>query len=91
MQTVCDHGTHWIVSEDGAWRPVAKDSAEGQQITGDREALAQVRERARRKAQLQVLEAKVKRRKRKLEKAQEEYARAVALDLDPDAEWRAER
>lgn len=58
MQTVCDHGTHWIVSEDGAWRPVAKDSAEGQQITGDREALAATQEAVRNRSHVNNLKAK---------------------------------
>lgn len=69
--TVCDHGTHWIVSEDGAWRPVAKYSEEGQQITGDREALAATQEAARKRAAVLALKAKQSKLKRKLRKVEE--------------------
>lgn len=71
MMTVCDHGTHWIVSEDGAWRPVAKDSPEGQQITGDREALAATQEAARNRAAVLALKAKQSKLERKLRKVEE--------------------
>lgn len=70
MQTVCDCGTHWIVSEDGAWRPVAKDSEEGQQITGDREALAATQEAMRKRALILNLKAKRARLTRKLKKVE---------------------
>lgn len=70
MQTVCDHGTHWIVSEDGAWRPVAKDSAEGQQITGDREALRQTQQDAQARAIVGNLKGRRAKLKRKLQKVE---------------------